>query len=165
MLHYLLYIIIQKGIPAMGCLDAVLEMREAGIYKRKDWGGGLKGDLGEIAWGFAIRELCLQCCPLIAVFPAGHSVTRWPPGKNRTEPWDGFHHEEGAPTLLFLMVASEHSASDESQSESPNWSGFWRENKKHTKKTSAYCRSTARQELYKLSFITRSGTLWKKFNQ
>lgn len=61
---------------------------------------------------------------LLLYFLQGHSVARWPPGKNRIEPWDwrgvGFHHEEGAPTLLFLMVASEHSASDESQSESPN---------------------------------------------
>lgn len=26
MLHYLLYIVIQRGIPAMSCLDAVLTM-------------------------------------------------------------------------------------------------------------------------------------------
>lgn len=127
MLHYLLYIIIQKGIPAMGCLDAVLEMREAGFYERKD---GVGGGSGRDCMGLCYRELCLQCCPLIAVFPAGQSVTRWPPGKNRTKPWDGFHHEEGAPTLLFLMVASEHSASDESQSESPNCSGFWGKNER-----------------------------------
>lgn len=31
MLHYLLYIIIQKGIPAMGCLDAVLKMSSNGV--------------------------------------------------------------------------------------------------------------------------------------
>lgn len=80
--------------------------------------------------GLCYKELCLQCCPLIAVFSAGQSGTQWPPGKNRTEPWGGFHHEEGAPTLLFLMVASEHSASDESQSESPNCSGFWEKNEK-----------------------------------
>lgn len=80
---------------------------------------------------FAIGSLCLHCRPLIAVFSAGQSGTRRPPGKkkkqkNKTEAsWGGFHHEEGAPTLLFLMVASEHSASDVSQSESPNWSGFY----------------------------------------
>lgn len=78
---------------------------------------------------FAIGSFCLHCRPLIAVFSAGQSGTRRPPGKknkkqNRSQPWGGFHHEEGAPTLLFLMVASEHSASDVSQSESPNWSGF-----------------------------------------
>lgn len=33
------------------------------------------------------------------------------------------YHEEGGP-LLVLMVASEHSASEESQSESPNCRGF-----------------------------------------
>lgn len=33
------------------------------------------------------------------------------------------HQVEGGP-LLFLMVASEHSASEVSQSESPNCSGF-----------------------------------------
>lgn len=44
--------------------------------------------------------------------------------KTGTDSRGGSHHEEGAPTLLFLMVASEHSASDESQSESPNCSGF-----------------------------------------
>lgn len=34
------------------------------------------------------------------------------------------HQEEGAQGCLFLMVASEHSASDVSQSESPKCSGF-----------------------------------------
>lgn len=42
MLHCLLYIIIQKGggrgIPAMGCLGAVLEMREAGILQKEKEG-------------------------------------------------------------------------------------------------------------------------------
>ena len=33
MLHYPLYIIIQRGIPAMSCLDAVLTMRDAGFYE------------------------------------------------------------------------------------------------------------------------------------
>lgn len=121
MLNYLLYIIIQKGIPAMGCLDAVLEMRGGmggmGVHEGK-------GSSGRDCMGLCYKELCLQGRPLIAVFSAGQSGTRWPPGKNRIEPWGGFHHEDGAPTLLFLMVASEHSASDESQSESPNCSGF-----------------------------------------
>lgn len=47
MLHYLLYIIIQKGIPAMSCLDAVLTMREAEFYESQDGGWSLV--LGEIA--------------------------------------------------------------------------------------------------------------------
>lgn len=38
--------------------------------------------------------------------------------------WGEFHHVDGGPGLLFLMVASEHSASDESPSESPNCKGF-----------------------------------------
>lgn len=76
------------------------------------------------------RELCLQCCSLIAVFPALQCVAWQPPSKRRTNyQRGGFHHEEGAPTLLFLMVASEHSASEESQSESPNCSGFWKKHK------------------------------------
>lgn len=76
------------------------------------------------------RELCLQCCSLIAVFPALQCVAWQPPSKRRTNYQRGdFHHEEGAPTLLFLMVASEHSASEESQSESPNCSGFWKKHK------------------------------------
>lgn len=36
----------------------------------------------------------------------------------------GAHQEEGAHGCLFLMVASEHSASEVSQSESPKCSGF-----------------------------------------
>lgn len=122
MLHYLLYIIIQKGIPAMGCLDAVLEMGGMGVYEGK---GSSGGGSGRDCMGLGYREFCLQCRPLIAVFSAGQSGTQWPPGKNRTKPRVGFHHEEGAPILLFLMVASEHSASDVSQSESLNCSGFW----------------------------------------
>lgn len=47
MLHYLLYIIIQKGIPAMSCLDAVLTMREAEFCESQDGGWSLV--LGEIA--------------------------------------------------------------------------------------------------------------------
>lgn len=54
MLHYLLYITIQKGIPAMGCLDAVLEMRETWFYEGKSRRVGVAGALGEIAWGSAI---------------------------------------------------------------------------------------------------------------
>lgn len=91
------------------------------------------------------RELCLRCCSLIAVFPAGQSEAWQPPSKRRTTYQRGdFHHEEGAPTLLFLMVASEHSASEESQSESPNCSGFWKKYKNQcrysgTETTSYYC--------------------------
>lgn len=64
MFHYLLYIIIQKGIPAMGCLGAVLEMRGNVSHEVK----GREEVLGQTAWGSAIgRELCSQCHPLIAV--------------------------------------------------------------------------------------------------
>lgn len=104
----------------MGCLDAVLEMRETWFYEGKGRGGG---GSGRDCMGLCYRELCLQC-RLIAVFSAGQSGTRWPPGKEQNQAQRAFHHEEGAPTLLFLMVASEHSASDESQSESPNCRGF-----------------------------------------
>lgn len=83
MLHYLLYIIIHKGIPAMGCLDVWLEIREGGFYDREDEG---RGGSGRDCTGLCYRELCLQCCLLIAAFPTGQSVTRWPPGKNRTNP-------------------------------------------------------------------------------
>lgn len=38
MLHYLLYNIIQKGIPAMGCLYAVLKMRGNGVHGKKGRG-------------------------------------------------------------------------------------------------------------------------------
>lgn len=47
MLQDLLYIIIQKGIPAMSCLDAVLRMRETEFYESQDGGWSLV--LGEIA--------------------------------------------------------------------------------------------------------------------
>lgn len=33
MFNYLLYIFIQKGIPAMSCLDVVLHERECGLKK------------------------------------------------------------------------------------------------------------------------------------
>lgn len=72
---------------------------------------------------FAIGSFVYKVVLLLLYFSAGQSGTRWPPGKNKN-PEGGFHHEEGAPALLFLMVASEHSASDESQSVSPNCSGF-----------------------------------------
>lgn len=39
-------------------------------------------------------------------------------------PKAGAHQDEGAQGCLFLMVASEHSASDVSPSESPKCSGF-----------------------------------------
>lgn len=43
------------------------------------------------------------------------------------------HQEEGAQGCLFLMVASEHSASDVSQSESPKCSGFWAKRSRNRK--------------------------------
>lgn len=46
-LNYLLYIIIQKGIPAMGCLNAVLD---------EGW-----GSYGRDYIGRCYRELCFQC--------------------------------------------------------------------------------------------------------
>lgn len=63
MLHYLLYIIIQKGIPAMGCLDAVLEMRV--LWKER--GGGWRGFWERLHGGFCYRELLFTlsssyCC-------------------------------------------------------------------------------------------------------
>ena len=69
MLHYLLYIIIQKGIPAMGCLDAVLEMRETGFYEGKV--RGLEGVLGEIAWGFAMGSFVYNVVLLLLYFLQG----------------------------------------------------------------------------------------------
>lgn len=127
MLHYLLYIIIQKWIPAMGCLDAVLEMREAGSH---DWKGGSSGRdfTGLCCEGFCLQCLSSYCCISCR---AEHDTV----ASRQKQNWalgEGCHHEEGAPTLLFLMVASEPSASDESQSESPNCSGFWGGKKKHT---------------------------------
>lgn len=43
--HYLLYIFIQKGIPAMGCLDAVLAMGQTGFNE-----GGMRGGGGGGFW-------------------------------------------------------------------------------------------------------------------
>lgn len=123
MLHYLLYIIIQKGIPAMGCLDAVLEMRV--LWRERV--GGWRGFWERLHGGFCYRELLFTlsssyCCVFCRA--EWYKTASRQKKQNRSQPWGGFHHEEGAPTLLFLMVASEHSASDVSQSESPNWSGF-----------------------------------------
>lgn len=63
MLHYLLYIIIQKGIPAMGCLDAVLEMRV--LWRERV--GGWRGFWERLHGGFCYRELLFTlsssyCC-------------------------------------------------------------------------------------------------------
>lgn len=66
MLHYLLYIIIQKGIPAMSCLDAVLTMREAEFYESQDGGWSLV--LGEIAWGSAIGSFVYDVVLLLLYF-------------------------------------------------------------------------------------------------
>lgn len=130
MLYYLLYIINQKGIPAMGLPGCIARRREAEV------GGGMmlrmRGDYAGLCYreSFVLYDVLLLLCflwsPLIWVW--------WPPGKKNKPtdptPCGEFHHDDGAPTLLFLMVVSEHSASDESQSESPNWSGFWRQNER-----------------------------------
>lgn len=83
-----------------------------------------RGVLGEIAWGVAIGSFVYNVVLLLLCFLQSRTGHDGPPGKKRSEPWGCFcfflHHEDGAPALLFLMVASEHSASDESQSESPN---------------------------------------------
>lgn len=50
----------------MGCPDAVLEMREAGFYERKD--GGLEEVLGEIARGFAIGSCVYNVVLLLLYF-------------------------------------------------------------------------------------------------
>lgn len=111
------------GFPAMGCLGPVLEMREAGIDERKR--RALKVGPGRDCTRLLLmRELCLQCVSSYCCISCrGTVITRTAASrqKQKASPGTGgFHHEEGAPTLLFLMVASEHSASDESQSESPN---------------------------------------------
>lgn len=95
---------------------------------RRGWvfyeGKGRRGFRGEITWDFAIGSFVYNGVLLLLYFLQSRVEHDGPPGKNGAEPWGEFYHEEGAPTLLFLIVASEHSASDESQSESPNWSGF-----------------------------------------
>ncbi len=93
-------------------------------------GGDEGGDSGRDCTGLCYRELCLQCCPLIAVFFCGAEWDTTASRQKQKQASGVFHHEEGAPTLLFLMVASEHSASDESQSESPNCRGFWEKNER-----------------------------------
>lgn len=55
-----------RGIPAMGCLGAVLEMREAGIYKRKRRAFEV-GSGRDCMRLLLMRELCLRrlssyCC-------------------------------------------------------------------------------------------------------
>lgn len=121
MLHYLLYIIIQKGIPALGCLDGGLEVkgqerkRGKGAYRRERLHGALLWETLFTVW----PSYCCSSCR------GWMSTTASRQEENRT--LGGFHHEEGAPGLLFLMVASEHSASDESPSESANCRGFWKE--------------------------------------
>lgn len=106
----------------MGCLDAVLDEGRMGFYEGR--GRRRRGFLGKITLDFAIGSFVYNGVLLLLCFLRSRVGHDGPPGKNRTEPQGEFYHEEGAPTLLFLMVASEHSASDESQSESPNWSGF-----------------------------------------
>lgn len=72
---------------------------------------------GAFLVGASLRIVLLSYCCCI------HRAESVQAKKTSGEPCGGFHQEEGGP-LLFLMVASEHSASDESQSESPNCSGF-----------------------------------------
>lgn len=82
-----------------------------------------KGEvLGETAWGFAIGSFVYNVVLLLLYILQGRVGHDGLQAKLEMSP--RFHHEEGAPTLLFLIVASEHSASDESQSESPNCNGF-----------------------------------------
>lgn len=50
------------GLPGCCARD-----EEEWIFYREGVEGG-RGVLGEIAWGVCYRELCLQGCPLIAVF-------------------------------------------------------------------------------------------------
>lgn len=88
MLHYLLYIIIQKGIPAMGCLDAVLEMRGNGGFMGEGlfWGGVL----GEIAWGFAIRSFVYNVVLLLLYFLQGRVGHDGLQAKTEPSPGAGF---------------------------------------------------------------------------
>lgn len=58
------------------------------------------GGSGKDCAGLCYRELCLQCRPLIAVFSAGQSGPRWPPGKNRTEPRGGVSPRGRSPDFV-----------------------------------------------------------------
>lgn len=48
---------------------------------------GVGGGSGRDCSGLCYRELRLQCCPLIAVFPVGQSMTREPPGRAEALGW------------------------------------------------------------------------------
>lgn len=90
MLHYLLYSIIEKGIPAMGCLDAVLEMRGGmeEFHERKVCSGGEV--LGEIAWGFAIRSYVYNVVLLLLYFLQGRVGHNGLQAKTEPSPGAGF---------------------------------------------------------------------------
>lgn len=89
----------------MGCLDAVRLRMDDGRKRGSllDWGRGV---LLELLLSRAGRR----------VEGSRRRLAESPEERSR-------YHVEGGP-LLFLMVASEHSASEESQSESPNCRGF-----------------------------------------
>lgn len=86
-----------------------------------------KVELEGLIWGVAIGRVLLFFVVVFLLLCFLQSTTLDIDGlQAQTDAsCSGFlYQEEGAPTLLFLMVASEHSASEESQSESPNCSGF-----------------------------------------
>lgn len=114
MFRHLLYMDFKgDSLPWVACMPCC---KHEGLWKEKGcvFGGGRGSG----------RDCYEELCFLIAVPPTRQNGTQQPPCTNCREPCEALHHEEGAPALLFLMVASEHSASEESQSESPNCSGL-----------------------------------------
>ena len=117
MLHYLLYIIIQKGIPAMGCLDAVLEMRV--LWKER--GGGWRGFWERLHGGFCYRELLFTlsssyCCVFCraewdttASRQKNQNKTKQKRALGRVSPWgrstDFVVSDGGIGTLCFWRIA------------------------------------------------------------
>lgn len=75
MLNYLLYIIIQKGIPAIWVAWMLCSMRGGWGFMKEGEGEEEEGVSGRDYIGLCYRELCLQWCPLIAVFSAEQSGT------------------------------------------------------------------------------------------
>lgn len=70
------------------CLDAVLEMKKSGFSIGK--GSRVDGGFWERLHGaFAIGSFVYKVVLLLLYFSAGQSGTRWPPGKNKTEPRGG----------------------------------------------------------------------------
>lgn len=93
MLHYLLYIIIQKGIPAMGCLDVVLEMRETGFYEEKV---GVEGGFWERLHGdFAIGSFVYNAILLLLYILQGRVGHDGLQAKMEPSPWAGFTTRKG----------------------------------------------------------------------